>query len=153
MTDHVSPEKRSSIMSAVHGRDTTPEIRLRRALHKCGLRFRLHDKRLPGRPDITFPRYGAVVFVHGCFWHRHEGCRFASDPTSHAEFWQSKFRANLERDKRNFAQLRKMGWRVAIVWTCALRRKSSDRVVAMALQSWLQSDSQEFAVPNFVQPS
>ncbi len=107
-------------MSGIGAKDTKPELALRRALHARGYRYRLHDKRLPGKPDIVLPRYKAVIFVHGCFWHRHPNCRYATTPATRPEFWAKKFRGNVERDKRNQAALTDLGWRVAVVWECRI---------------------------------
>lgn len=106
-------------MSGIRGKNTKPELTVRKFLHRKGLRFRLHAK-LPGKPDLTFPKYKTAVFVHGCFWHRHEGCRFSTTPKNNAGFWQKKFAANVERDARATAQLEELGWRVLIVWECQL---------------------------------
>lgn len=117
--DVVDRATRSRMMSGIRGRDTKPEKQVRSFLHRAGLRFRLHAS-LPGRPDLVFPKHRAVVFVHGCFWHRHVGCRYATTPSSNAEFWQAKFDANVARDNRVSRQLRKEGWRVFVVWECRL---------------------------------
>lgn len=109
---------RSDIMRAVKRAHTKPEMIVRRALHALGLRFRLHRRDLPGSPDIVLPRLRTVVFVHGCFWHRHPGCRYATTPKSRQEYWLPKFEANVERDARKEAQLRELGWRVAVIWEC-----------------------------------
>lgn len=105
-------------MSSVRGKNTLPEMLVRRFLHASGLRFRLHVKDLPGRPDIVFPKYRTVVFVHGCFWHRHQGCSKATIPDANQVFWQEKFKRNVERDARNIAQLQLLSWRVLVVWEC-----------------------------------
>lgn len=105
-------------MSRVRSKDTSPEMRVRRFAHAMGLRFRLHRRDLPGKPDLVFPRYRTVVFVHGCFWHRHEGCRKSTSPKSRVEYWETKFRANVERDTRNTTELALMGWRVLTIWEC-----------------------------------
>jgi DNA mismatch endonuclease (patch repair protein) len=112
---------RSRNMAAIHGKDTAPEQAVRRILHAMGLRFRLHRKDLPGRPDIVLPRHCTVVFVHGCFWHRHEVCRYTTTPKTRLAFWQAKFDANVARDHRNRVALEEMGWRVLVVWECELR--------------------------------
>ena len=106
------------MMSSIRGSNTQPELLVRRYLHGTGLRFRLHARSLPGRPDIVLPRYRAAVFVHGCFWHRHEGCRFTTTPATRTEFWQDKFRGNVARDRRDAVLLRSAGWRVFTVWEC-----------------------------------
>lgn len=121
MVDHVTRERRSAMMSGVRGKDTLPELLVRKAAHGLGLRFRLHDRRLPGRPDLVFPRWRTVVFVNGCFWHGHPGCKRAARPKSNVRFWADKIEANTRRDAVNYAQLRDMGWRVVIFWQCELR--------------------------------
>lgn len=123
--DTASPEKRSGIMRQVKGRDTRPERIVRSLLHRMGYRFRLQRDDLPGKPDIVLPRFKTVVFVNGCFWHRHPGCKRATTPASNVDYWQTKFARNVERDARNQAELEKMGWRVAIVWECELKDKTS----------------------------
>jgi DNA mismatch endonuclease (patch repair protein) len=105
-------------MSRIRSRDTVPELQVRSALHRAGYRFRLHRKDLPGRPDIVLPKHSTVVFVHGCFWHRHPGCRFAYLPKSRVAFWRKKFNDNVERDRRNRRDLRRRGWRVITIWEC-----------------------------------
>lgn len=110
------------IMRSVASRDTSPEMAVRRTLHRHGLRFRLHDRRLPGTPDIVLPRWKTVVFVHGCFWHRHESCRYATLPKTRAKFWQEKFARNVERDFVNRRALENLGWRVVEVWECDIKK-------------------------------
>lgn len=105
-------------MARVKGRDTKPELIVRRVAHALGHRFRLHRRDLPGTPDMVFPRLKKVIFVHGCFWHRHPGCSKASSPKTRAAFWQSKFDANVERDARSIRELRRAGWDVEVVWEC-----------------------------------
>lgn len=138
MTDIVTPEVRSRMMAGIRGRDTKPEMLVRSFLHRSGLRFRLHDARLPGRPDLVFPRYRSVLFVHGCFWHRHAGCRFASIPSSNPAFWLKKFNDNSERDRASIEKLVAMGWRVLIVWECGLRQRDVQQSLA-----WLLSEIRE----------
>lgn len=116
--DRLSVNRRSWLMSRVRGENTTPELTVRKYLHALGFRYRLHVKELPGKPDIVLPKYRTVVFVHGCFWHRHRGCRYASMPKSNVEFWIGKFKLNVARDKRNAAALRKAGWRCLTIWGC-----------------------------------
>jgi len=116
MADVVDAETRSRMMSGIRGKNTGPELLLRKAMHARGFRYRLHCRYLPGRPDLVFPKYQAVVFVHGCFWHRHEGCRYTTTPSTRPEFWAEKFEANVERDRRNQLALEEAGWCVAIVW-------------------------------------
>jgi DNA mismatch endonuclease (patch repair protein) len=109
-------------MSRVRGKDTSPEMRVRRAAHALGLRFRLHRKELPGRPDLIFPKHRVALFVHGCFWHRHPGCAKASTPKSRTDFWQAKFDANVARDARVATELEALSWRVATIWECETKR-------------------------------
>lgn len=116
--DRLSKERRSWNMSRIRSVDTKPEICVRKVLHALGLRFRLHRSDLPGKPDIVLPKHRAVVFVHGCFWHRHEGCRYAYTPKSRADFWNEKFEANVKRDRVVADQLISLGWRKLVVWEC-----------------------------------
>lgn len=120
MADIVSHAVRSRMMAAIKGKDTRPELIVRSYLHRAGLRFSLHRKDLPGRPDIVLPKYRTVVFVHGCFWHRHAGCRFATTPATRRKAWQAKFRSNVARDRRTLAELRRGGWQAEVVWECSL---------------------------------
>lgn len=139
--DTVDKKTRSRIMASVGQRDTGPEMRLRCALHRVGLRYRLHDKRLPGSPDLVFPRFRAVIFVHGCFWHVHDGCKFSTKPSSRKEFWIEKFEANKKRDKRNYDALIAGGWRVLVVWGCAIKATKRDGLekLSSALTRWLKT--------------
>jgi DNA mismatch endonuclease, patch repair protein len=121
LTDVVDQQTRSRMMAGIKGGDTKPERLVRRYLHAAGLRFRLHDRELPGRPDIVLPRYKTVVFIHGCFWHRHQDCRYATTPTTRADFWANKFSANVLRDQRAAEALASLGWNVLIFWECELR--------------------------------
>jgi DNA mismatch endonuclease, patch repair protein len=118
--DVLTPEQRRLNMSRIRGQDTAPEITIRRALHARGFRFRLQNRKLPGRPDIVLPKYQTVIFVHGCFWHRHE-CALFKWPTSRREFWEQKILRNCERDKLALMKLQEMGWRVLIIWECTLK--------------------------------
>lgn len=128
MADHVPTEKRSEIMRAVRGKDTRPERLVRSAAHRLGLRFRLHDPWLPGRPDMVLRRWKTVIFINGCYWHRHRGCRKATTPKSNVEFWEAKFAGNQKRDQRNYRQLAKLGWRVVVLWQCEV--ESIDEAMA-----------------------
>ena len=128
MVDTISEERRSWNMSRIKGRSTGPELRLRSLLHRAGFRFRLHAKDLLGKPDIVLPKYRTAIFVHGCFWHRHEGCRNATTPSTRVEFWQDKFNGNVKRDRRNRAALETVGWTVITVWECDLKA-DADRIV------------------------
>jgi len=131
MTDRVSEERRSYIMSRVGSKDTGPEMIVRRLLHRLGYRFRLHDRDLPGSPDIVFRRKRKVVFVHGCFWHGHS-CRQGNPPKSKASYWGPKIAANRDRDARNIEELRKEGWESLILWQCKLedREKLQELLVS-----------------------
>jgi DNA mismatch endonuclease, patch repair protein len=122
MIDRVTRARRSAIMSAVRGKNTTPELLVRSAAHRLGLRFRLHAGELPGRPDLVFPKRKTVLFVNGCFWHGHEGCSRAKLPKSRIDFWRRKRRENTRRDRANYARLAEAGWRVVILWECELGR-------------------------------
>lgn len=122
MVDTLSPEKRSWNMSRVRNKDTKPELLVRSILHRNGFRFRLHKNGLPGKPDIVLARYKTVIFVHGCFWHRHKGCPDATTPKTRTAFWVNKFKENTERDKRTGEALRDLGWNVIIVWECEILR-------------------------------
>lgn len=125
MTDVVDLVTRSRMMRGIGPRDTVPELAVRRYLHAAGLRFRLHGRGLAGTPDIVLPKYQTVVFVHGCFWHRHRGCRFATNPATNSAFWSAKFAANVSRDARNARMLRHLGWQVLVIWECQTRREEA----------------------------
>lgn len=120
MADIFSPAKRSEVMSRIRGRDTVPELVVRSYLHRRGLRFRLHRRDLPGRPDIVLPAYRVAILVHGCFWHGHAGCKRASLPKTRVSFWAEKIAANRERDARSIRALEALGWRPLIVWECEI---------------------------------
>ena len=111
-------DQRSRNMSAIKSKNTKPEIAVRKMLHALGYRFRLHRKDLPGSPDIVLPKYKTVIFVHGCFWHRHENCKYASTPKTRKEFWENKFNENMKRDKNNFKELKKLNWNLLVIWEC-----------------------------------
>ncbi|ABD55774.1 very short patch repair endonuclease [Jannaschia sp. CCS1] len=120
MVDIVSAETRSRMMASIRRRNTKPEMVVRQELHAAGFRFRLDVRSLPGSPDIVLPKWRTAIFVHGCFWHRHAGCKYASTPATRPKFWQAKFEANVRRDCSNERALIEMGWKVAIVWECGL---------------------------------
>jgi DNA mismatch endonuclease (patch repair protein) len=138
--DVVDRATRSRMMAGIRSKNTKPEISIRRRLHGLGFRYRLHGRGLPGKPDIVLPRYGAVVFVHGCFWHGHD-CRFFKEPKTRAEFWRAKIESNRANDRKHQATLMGKGWRVATVWECAVR-KDADEAVAR-LVNWLRSTEPE----------
>lgn len=118
MPERLTPERRSALMSRVRTHDTGPELVVRRLLHSMGYRYRLHRKDLPGKPDIVLQRYRTVIFVHGCFWHGHEGCPRATRPATNIEFWTRKLDANLARDARDCTDLERLGWNVVVIWEC-----------------------------------
>lgn len=146
--DTVDKETRSRIMSSVGQKNTGLEIMLRTALHKAGLRYRLFDRKLPGSPDLVFPRFGAVIFVHGCYWHSH-GCYKSTVPKSRREFWADKFSTNRKRDEHNIMLLRESGWRVMIVWECALVRKHAIPLdeISEQVRDWLMGKEEHGEVP------
>jgi DNA mismatch endonuclease (patch repair protein) len=145
--DTVSQAVRSRIMASVRTKNTGPELLLRKALHRLGLRFRLHARGLPGSPDIVFPKFKAVVFVHGCFWHAH-GCRLSTVPSTRIRFWKDKFLANTHRDRRNAAMLASAGWRVATVWQCALKpRQNVSSAIAGRIERWLAGGRKRLEIP------
>ena len=121
--DILTPQKRSWIMSRIHDRDTRPELLVRSAIHRMGFRFRLRGRDLPGKPDIVLPRFKKVIFVHGCFWHQHQGCASAKRPRTNKKFWNQKLDVNIARDKEASKECRKMGWKVLILWECEIERK------------------------------
>jgi DNA mismatch endonuclease, patch repair protein len=142
MADVLTPEQRRLNMSRIRGKDTRIELVLRSVLHAKGLRYRLHRKDLPGRPDLVFARYRTALFIHGCFWHGH-GCHLSKMPETRKEFWAAKIAGNMLRDARAVAALREQGWRVAIIWECAIRgpgRKTADDLAGDVL-SFLNNDS------------
>lgn len=137
MVDTVDKATRSAIMARVHGKDTMPEMRLRRALFALGLRYRLHTTALPGKPDIVLRQHRAVIFVHGCLWHWH-GCRRSRMPTTNAEYWNAKIGRNTARDRKHLAALASLGWRVLVVWECALTVRMTEATAAVAAE-WVRA--------------
>lgn len=121
MADVHEPETRSYNMSRIKGKDTKPEMLVRKFLHANGFRYRLHVKKLPGKPDLVLPKYNSVIFVHGCFWHVHEGCRYFKIPGTRTEWWKEKLYGNKKRDNENEKQLKEMGWNVIVIWECELK--------------------------------
>ena len=125
MVDRISPASRSKNMRAIKSKNTSPEKRVRSAAHGLGLRFRLHRRDLPGSPDLLFPRRKTVLFVHGCFWHRHENCPGATTPKTNTDYWSKKFIENMERDKKNRKKLEDGGWKVLVIWECETKTRKS----------------------------
>ena len=147
MVDVVDATTRSRMMSGIRGRHTKPELLIRKALHGRGFRYRLHAKALPGKPDLLLPKHQAALFVHGCFWHRHDGCRFATTPATRSEFWAEKFSKNMSRDSLNLEKLKAAGWRIGIVWECAIKDRGADQV-GEAVGQWLLSSSPFLSLPS-----
>ncbi|WP_370234448.1 very short patch repair endonuclease [Brevundimonas sp.] len=147
MADVVDPATRSRMMAGIRGKNTKPELLIRKALHARGFRYRIHCKDLPGNPDLCFPKYRAVIFVHGCFWHGH-GCHLFKWPNTRPEFWREKIGRNREVDARAVAELEAAGWRVATVWECALKgtgRLPLDEVIKK-LRAWLENAPREIVI-------
>jgi DNA mismatch endonuclease, patch repair protein len=136
--DHVSPERRSHIMRLVKPINNKTEIAVRRILHALGFRFRLHGQGLPGKPDVILPKWRTIVMIHGCFWHRHAGCRKATTPKTKRSFWKKKFDANVKRDRRVHAELEGLGWRICVVWQCEL---ASPAELAKRLDAFIRVES------------
>ena len=134
MQDVLTPSQRHRCMSSIRGKNTKPEILVRKGLHARGFRFRLHNKKLPGSPDIVLPKYGVAIMVNGCFWHGHKGCRYATEPKSNVEFWEAKIARNRHRDEVTAAHLEALGWTVITIWECELRTSSllDDRLNTLA---------------------
>lgn len=147
MTDTMTPEQRSRCMSAIKSNDTKPEMLVRKYLHGMGLRYGVHNKKLPGSPDIVLRKYKTVIFINGCFWHGHDNCRYYRLPKSNIEFWQTKINRNRERDKRDIEALRKRGWRVIVVWECELRTKELRQ---QTLQKLFFSIQQPYVIPSSI---
>lgn len=141
MSDVVSPKKRSEMMSGIRGKNTRPELQVRKALFGMGYRFRLHRKDLPGRPDIVLPRWRVAVLVHGCFWHGHCNCRYAKTPSTRTDFWATKLENNRQRDQRDINALHAAGWRTLVIWECFLRSPLRVGLTA-ALRDWIEGNQQ-----------
>ena len=133
MTDVLSKEQRKRCMSHVRGKDTKPEVMVRQFLFSNGFRYRLYRKDLPGKPDIVLPKYNTVIFINGCFWHGHSGCKYATIPKANHDFWLAKISGNIERDKTNYAKLFELGWKVVEIWQCELKPKFRDQTLTNLL--------------------
>jgi len=136
--------QKSRMMSQIRTKGTSPELAIRSALYAYGFRYRLHRKDLPGKPDIVLPKHKTVIFVHGCFWHHHEGCPKSKLPSTREEFWTDKIAANVERDKRNIAELKRLGWSIAVVWECSVKNQWNKSTTVESLSLWIFSDSEWF---------
>lgn len=149
MVDVVDAQTRSRMMSGIKGKNTRPEILIRRGLHAAGFRFRLHRKDLPGSPDVTLPKYHAVILINGCFWHGHD-CRLFKWPQTRPEFWQAKIEGNIARDQRKQTELKRLGWRVCMLWECELKgKRECQRLETIdTIARWLCSDLVELHVPH-----
>lgn len=141
MTDIVPPSVRSRMMSGIKGKNSLPETLVRRLLFAAGFRFRLHRRDLPGTPDIVMPGRKIAIFVHGCFWHAHRGCKYAKVPATRPDFWMAKLQGNVERDQRAIEKLATMGWRVLCVWECATRNQETVKSLPGNLIDWINGDS------------
>jgi len=147
MADIVSSEKRSQMMAGIKGKNTKPELLIRKALHKLGFRYRLHEKKLAGKPDIVFPKHKAALFIHGCFWHGHN-CHLFKWPSSRADFWRQKIKRNQQVDKTSFDKLVSEGWRIGVIWECSLKgktKRSFDYIVAETAR-WLCSEEKHLEI-------
>lgn len=142
MVDVVSPADRSRMMAGIQGKNTKPELTVRRMLFASGYRFRLHRRDLPGAPDIVMPGRKVAIFVHGCFWHMHQGCRYAKMPATRPEFWKAKLEANVERDRRAVEKLQAQGWRVLCVWECSTRDTLAAAGLQAAMSAWIEGGEQ-----------
>lgn len=145
MVDIVDKATRSRMMSGIRGKNTQPELLIRRCLHRRGFRYLLHSGTLPGKPDLVFPKFKAVIYVHGCFWHAHE-CDYFKLPSSNRAFWRKKIKANVERDRRKIIQIRQLGWRSLVIWECAIRTalKSESSVLCDIASAWIKKSQEPY---------
>jgi DNA mismatch endonuclease (patch repair protein) len=149
MVDIVDSKTRSKMMSGIKGKNTRPEIIIRKRLHALGYRFRIHRRDLPGSPDVVLPKYKAVILINGCYWHGHN-CRLFKWSKTRSEFWRQKIIGNIQRDERNLVQLRKLGWRICVVWECETKGVGEERLdnVVSSLVAWLSSDNNTLHLPH-----
>lgn len=152
VADVVGPETRSRMMSGIRGKDTKPEMIVRRALFAAGFRFRLHRRDLPGAPDVVLPARGIAVFIHGCFWHMHEGCSLAKLPATRPDFWKAKLEGNVERDQRTVEALLAQDWRVLVVWECATKDKAAASTLPETLSAWIEGTARFGEISAGVKP-
>lgn len=141
--DNKTKAERSLNMSRIHAKDTKPELTIRRLLFADGFRYRIHVKTLPGTPDLVLPKYRAVIFVHGCFWHGHDGCKYAKLPTTHVEFWRDKISKNKERDQRVRQELVSGGWRVLTIWTCSIKNQAKVKETYTQVKDWILNKAEQ----------
>lgn len=148
MIDIVNESTRSKMMAGIKNKNTKPELIVRKALHATGFRYSLHDKNLPGKPDLVFPKYKAVIFIHGCFWHQHN-CHLFKWPKTRSEFWKTKITGNVERDRRQIEELKNQGWRVLIIWECRLKGKLKDPLETLIsdVKTWLLHGNNFMEIP------
>lgn len=147
LMDTVTRKKRSQMMAGIKNKNTQPELVVRKLLYAKGFRYRLHRKSLPGTPDIVLTGRRIAIFVHGCFWHRHSGCKFATMPKSNIDFWTNKLLLNVERDAENRRKLIGAGWRVLVVWECATLEKTKNRLLAPLLTNWIEGNELNGEIP------
>ncbi len=153
--DTLTPESRHKNMSHIRSKDTTPEKLIRKALFKAGFRYHICDKRYPGKPDLIFPHYYAVIFINGCFWHAHENCRYFVFPKSNQDFWKNKFKRNQERDKKVIEHYKDQCWRICVVWECAIRGKESKKKIQSVTEQiiqWLDNPGEHFLEISEISP-
>ena len=143
MTDFMTPKQRSQAMSKVRGYNTKPEKLIRSHLHRQGFRFRINNPNLPGKPDIVLKKYTTIIFVHGCFWHNHKGCKKAKLPQTRSEFWKNKIEGTVLRDQKNISDLTKLGWRVAVVWECGTKKNDELKYIINELTKWIIEGNSE----------
>ncbi|WP_286222688.1 very short patch repair endonuclease [Marinobacter apostichopi] len=155
MADVHDKKTRSRNMAAIKGKNTKPEIWLRKELFKIGFRYRLHRKDLPGKPDIVLPKYRAVIFVHGCFWHGHQGCPLFRIPSTRTEFWKEKISSNRHRDSRNIAKLHELGWRVLELWECSIKGKLrlDGHTLIQSASEWIRGSDAEAEISGLDSPN
>lgn len=139
MADVHSKEVRSFNMSQIKGKNTKPEMLVRKFLFANGIRYRLHDKKLPGKPDMVFPKFKKVIFIHGCFWHRHENCQYFNIPKTRTEWWLNKINTNKKKDTENTLSLKKLGWKVITIWECELKPNIKDKKLTSIIQEFKSS--------------
>lgn len=144
LVDIVNSVTRSRMMAGIRGVDTKPELVIRHGLHALGFRYRLHVRTLPGRPDMVLPKFGVVLFINGCFWHAHEGCSKFKIPSTRTEFWTEKLLGNRRRDERNILHLKEKGWRVAVIWECAI---NEDELTIQKLAYWMSTAEMQIQLP------